>query len=55
MNKSKASKSSSLEGNVDPSYSVSEQSLKLKHFCVLRKLTLRRLLQFLGLLTTHPD
>lgn len=55
MSKRKTSNNSSLTGNVDPSYSVGEEALKRMHFCGLRKPTLRRLLQFLDLVTTSPD
>lgn len=55
MSKRKTSNNSSLAGNVDPSYSVGEEALKRMHFCGLRKPTLRRLLQFLELVTTSPD
>lgn len=55
MNKRKTSNNSSSAGNVDLSYSVSEESLKLMQFCGLRKPTLRCLLQFLELVTTSPD
>jgi len=54
VNKRKTSNNSSLAGNADLCYSISEESLKLLQVYGLRKPTLRTLLQFLDLVITSP-